>query len=400
MKKIILILCGTALLFSCKTTEVQPVQEESVKNDNYIEESSPDLPEETLPPALESEELVTAEELPPAAEESIGEAEKTVTITEAEETSSETERPILDGELIVAKQIVVEADSSSSIVVDWQNDKKARVAKPTFSEKELIYKTDENGVSLKLKIFYHPESQKKQGIVIFVPGGDFLDCDINSFADERKYLCESGFVVASMEYHTAENGIYTDSLKDISDAIMFLRMHFRDFNANPTKVALFGTSAGGYLASLFACMDSSMITCVVDFYGYSDLTRIADDFDEETKSKHRAYNASEALFVNGKESRTGIFENAQNALNSNPLTYVGGDEVPFLFMHGTADKVVSPSQTVILHNSLLSKGVRSVRCSLVGVGHGDASFSSESALGMVVDFLSDNFNPQKSLLQK
>ncbi len=406
MKKIFLILCCTIFLFSCKSTEVLPGEEEGSFEDINIEESSPVLPEEDLPSS--PEELVLPEELPPVAEESEEKVEPALPevqapdekITEIEVQSTEDERPLLESGLIVAKHIVVDADSSSSIVVDWLTEKKVSVEKPAFSESEVVYKTDEKGNEFKMKILYHPENKKKQGIVIFIPGGDFLDCDINSFEDEREYLCEKGFVVTSMEYHTATNGIYTDALKDISDAIMFMRMHFRDYNADPTKLALAGTSAGGYLASLFACMDSSAITCVVDLYGYTDLLKVADDFEEETKEKHRQYNAAEAQFVNGKESRLGIFENFQEATRANPLTYVDGKEVPFLFMHGNADKVVSPSQTVILHNLLLSKGVRSVRCSLIGSGHGGPGFFGESALSMIVDFLSDNFNPQKSLLQK
>lgn len=46
----------------------------------------------------------------------------------------------------------------------------------------------------------------------------------------------------------------------------------------------------------------------------------------------------------------------------------------FLLFHGTADKLVSPSQTLLLHNALRAKGVNSTRYVLTGAGHGDMPF--------------------------
>ena len=41
---------------------------------------------------------------------------------------------------------------------------------------------------------------------------------------------------------------------------------------------------------------------------------------------------------------------------ANPLTYVSATAPPFLFMLGSQDRLVSPSQTLLVHNALLAAG--------------------------------------------
>ena len=69
----------------------------------------------------------------------------------------------------------------------------------------------------------------------------------------------------------------------------------------------------------------------------------------------------------------------------------------FLLFHGTDDRFVSPSQTLILHNALRVAGVDSTRYVLQGAGHGDVVFlghhesglpwSSRQVMGYLIAFL-------------
>ena len=72
---------------------------------------------------------------------------------------------------------------------------------------------------------------------------------------------------------------------------------------------------------------------------------------------------------------------------------------PFLLLHGSADQLVSPSQTVMLHNALRARGVESTRYVIMGANHGDLTFlgfdpnvakpwSSEYVMHGIVSFLS------------
>jgi dipeptidyl aminopeptidase/acylaminoacyl peptidase len=83
---------------------------------------------------------------------------------------------------------------------------------------------------------------------------------------------------------------------------------------------------------------------------------------------------------------------------SNPATYATSASPPFVLLHGSADQLVSPSQTLVLHNALRAKGVDSTRYVVTGANHGDLTvlggdanaakqWSSQQVMGKIVSFL-------------
>ncbi len=52
---------------------------------------------------------------------------------------------------------------------------------------------------------------------------------------------------------------------------------------------------------------------------------------------------------------------------------------PFLLLHGSADPLVSPSQTLNLFTALKGKGVDAKRVVLTGAGHGDMTVTEAIA---------------------
>jgi fermentation-respiration switch protein FrsA (DUF1100 family) len=74
------------------------------------------------------------------------------------------------------------------------------------------------------------------------------------------------------------------------------------------------------------------------------------------------------------------------------MTLVGPDAVPFLFFHGSDDRIVSPSQTLLLHNALRAAGADSTRYVIDGAGHGDLGgpaqlWSTTTVIDGLVEFL-------------
>ena len=61
-----------------------------------------------------------------------------------------------------------------------------------------------------------------------------------------------------------------------------------------------------------------------------------------------------------------------------------------LFMHGDSDKVVSNSQTLLVHNKILEMGGKSTRYVLKDDDHRKGGFESEELLKVVVDFINKN----------
>ncbi len=245
-----------------------------------------------------------------------------------------------------------------------------------------------------------PTPSKKRPLVVYVTGGGFVIAAKEAALDLRTYVAEAGFVVASVEYRTLSDGAnFRDSIGDIKSAIRYLRANADSFDVDPDRVAVWGESAGGYLASMVGLTNgykafdagtnldqSSAVQAVVDKFGPSDATKVAADFDAQSKASYASPTNPISLYMG-----------ADAATAANPLTYVGASKPPFLFFHGTQDRLVSPTQTLILHNALSAAGSRTIRYVLEGAGHGDMSFMGDSESGLpwstketmniIVDFL-------------
>ena len=96
------------------------------------------------------------------------------------------------------------------------------------------------------------------------------------------------------------------------------------------------------------------------------------------------------MYIFGCQSGKGVGEDEKEVQKANPINYITGKEPPFLFMHRDIDRLVSNSQTLLVHNKLLEKGVKSIRYVLKGDDHGKGGFDTEEILKVIVEFINNN----------
>lgn len=227
-----------------------------------------------------------------------------------------------------------------------------------------------------------PRTDGPKPMIVFAPGGGFMMSAKEMCLDARTFVAEAGFVVASIQYRTIPEGAtYRDTVADVLTAVQYLRDHAADYGIDPTRAALWGDSAGGYLATMAGLTGD--VQAVLDRFGGSDLSKVTADFDEESQRAFAPLTGAFAHYTNGYSA------------DANPLTHVTPDSPAFLIMHGTADTLISPSQTLILHDALVQAGADSTRYVVDGAGHGDVQFAGPEAglpwttvqaMGIVVDF--------------
>ena len=82
----------------------------------------------------------------------------------------------------------------------------------------------------------------------------------------------------------------------------------------------------------------------------------------------------------------GILADKQAAEAANPIHYISKTSAPMLLMHGTADTVVSPSQTDLLYQALQKSGIPSERYLVTGAAHGGKYWVQEPVLKIITDF--------------
>jgi acetyl esterase/lipase len=311
-------------------------------------------------------------------------------------------------------QTIAVGDTSSSTVIHPDIEDQIRCGKtPIETIKDITFATptlrDGKSLPLKMDLLLPTTSKRRRGVVVYIPGGGFVLASKEGALNLRTYVAESGFVVASIEYRTTRNGAnYRDGIADVKSAVRYLRKNAARFGIDSSIVAIWGESAGGYLAAMVGVTNhtrafdagddldqSSEVQGVIDDFGASDISKLAADFDAATQ---RATYSSEGLVQYiGKSPDADTLDTLVASTAANPITYVRADAPPFLIFHGNQDHLISPSQTLILHNSLLAAGVHSTRYVVEGAGHGDLSFmgdtksglpwSTNEVLGHVVDFL-------------
>jgi len=242
---------------------------------------------------------------------------------------------------------------------------------------------------LTLDVFTHPDGEGPKPLVVYVSGGGFIVSIKESARLQRAYVAEAGFVVASIDYTALSHGpgvTFADSVADVKSAIRFLRANAAEFGIDPTKVAVWGESAGGYLAAMAGATGgtdefdsgenpnvSSEVQAVVDNFGGSSLAYLAEDFDEAAKAFWNNPDGALAKYVHGPAGGVLDPEN-ETLIKADPATYVNPATPPFLLFHGDADNLLSPSQTLRLHTALRLVGASSERYVLAGRSHGDLAF--------------------------
>jgi acetyl esterase/lipase len=298
---------------------------------------------------------------------------------------------------------IAPSDTRTSIVIQPDRSDQIQCGKTplkTFENVEYAAPKLPNGKSISLKMdLLIPEAARKRTVVVYVPGGGFVVAAKEGALNLRTYVAEAGFAVASVQYRTTRDGAnYRDGVEDIKAAIQYLRANADKYGIDAGKIAVWGESAGGYLAAMVALTDhnaGSAVQGVIDDFGASDISKIAADFDAATQ---HATNTNEGLVQYiGKASGANTLNPRIATTAANPLTYIQADAPPFLIFHGNQDRMVSPSQTLILHDALVAAGTRSTRYVVDGAAHGDLSFmgdaqsgllwSTNKVMNLIVDFL-------------
>ncbi|KGY13999.1 esterase [Vibrio tubiashii] len=279
---------------------------------------------------------------------------------------------------------------------------------PIRLNSDFVYSETFNNMGRPIKLsmdVIQPFSPEPLPAVLFVTGGGFMDAPKTKFIGQRVDMARAGYVVASIDYRVVPMVKFEGMLQDVKSAVRYMRANAEKFGIDPERIAVMGESAGGYLAAITATTNgmkefdkganldqSSDVQAAIDLYGLSDLTRIGADYDEERQKKHESPATPEAMLVNGVPFMEGgsILSDLDKAAYANPITHISDKTPPFLLMHGDKDPIVSPSQTAILHEALIDKGVDSTRYVVKGADHAGFLWYQPEIMEKVIEFLDEN----------
>ncbi|MCE9611638.1 MAG: alpha/beta hydrolase [Chthoniobacter sp.] len=251
-----------------------------------------------------------------------------------------------------------------------------------------------------LDLFLPEKSTAALPLVVWIHGGAWSAGSKEGGPAPR--LVAEGFAVASINYRLSQQAIFPAQIEDCKAAIRFLRGHAKEYGIDAGHIGVFGASAGGHLVALLGTSGdvkdlegkdgdlavSSRVQAVCDWFGPTDLTKMAAQSGPESRLNHDAPQSPESRLVGGP-----IQERKELASRANPLTYVSRDDPPFLIMHGDRDPLVPLKQSQDLDEALRAAGAESKLQIIAGAGHGGPGFDKPEAVQMIREFFARHLRP-------
>jgi acetyl esterase/lipase len=279
---------------------------------------------------------------------------------------------------------------------------------------------------------YKPKekTEEKHPALVFIHGGGWKSGDKRSIP--ALFVAINGYVKISINYRLVGEESFPAQLQDCKTAVRWLRAHADEYNIDPDRIGVWGSSAGGHLASLMGVTEgieefegdcfkeySSKVNAVLSCSGPSDLVELCiwkesmmqflnnkiTNALEKAKEKFGLMAPIVGEFFNrlgkgilggGSEKSLEMFigspleGNEEKWRYASPVFHVKPGLPPFLLMHGISDPLVPVSQAYVFYEALRSAGGEVIFTPLSGHGHNvlwdnQGNFKRENA-AYIIDF--------------
>ena len=256
----------------------------------------------------------------------------------------------------------------------------------TITTCELEYTQTQHG-DLTLDLYRPQSALQPLPVVVWIHGGGWKNGSKQNCP--AAWLAEHGFAVASIDYRLTDQAGWPAQIDDCRAAVRWLRTNAPDWNLDPNRIAVWGSSAGGHLAALVGTLDapeqetvSSKVQAAIDWFGPSDLLTMPPNVVSEERTLEQVANSNGAKLLGGT-----VRDLPDLAKQASAFYQASKSDPPFLIMHGDADPGVPLEQSQKLHQALKKAGVDSTLTIIEGAGHGGPQFKTAQTKQQVLDFL-------------
>ena len=200
-----------------------------------------------------------------------------------------------------------------------------------------------------------------------------------------------GYAGFAVNYRLAPDHTFPAAVADVQCAVAWVREHAAEYDVDPVRIALLGTSAGAHLAVLAgvvpeaswepSCGDPATnlrVQAVVSLFGPLDLA-----YHDQEDGGPRPVVTS----LLGQPCQ----DVPDLCAAASPITYVSSDAPPALLIHGTADDVVGHENSKRMAEALQAAGAEAIYLPIEGAEHSfifkSHTSEAQEALAAIEDFL-------------
>jgi acetyl esterase/lipase len=223
-------------------------------------------------------------------------------------------------------------------------------------------------------LFLPADNGQARPVVLLLHGGAWQRGDKSSMSGLGRALAERGYAAFAINYRFAPGSTYPAQLQDMQEALRFLQQNAGKYRLDMNRLATWGYSAGGHLATLLAVQPISDLPPV--------RVAIAGAPPSDLAAPESRDASSVKIFMGGSYSQLpALYEQAS------PRRQVRAGMAPVFLYHGTADTTVPPVQTQNFETSLKAAGVPVQVKWLQGLTHSQASGATTQYRPLALDFL-------------
>lgn len=238
--------------------------------------------------------------------------------------------------------------------------------------------TDNPRQRLDLYLPKNRSSDKPLPVIVFIHGGGWKGGDKASGAGNvMRFVTTGDYAGVSVGYRLTNEARWPEQIFDCKAAIRWIRGNAEKYHLDAARIGVWGSSAGGHLVSMLGTSgdvtalegklgtfttSSSRVTCVVNYFGPENFVTMVD---KPSTIDRTTPDYPEALLIGGR-----VQDKPEAAKAASPITYVSGDDPPFLTAHGTKDPLVPFDQALELDAAMKEAGVPHLLIEMTNGGHG------------------------------
>lgn len=270
---------------------------------------------------------------------------------------------------------------------------------PNHQRREDVIYGRKFGTALTMDVFTPTGKTNGKGVIWAVSGGWFSAHEAITLRFVQPML-DRGYTVFAVVHGSQPKFTITEVLEDMHRAVRFVRHHASEYGIDPTKLGIYGGSAGGHLSTMMGVAGaagdplakdpvdrvSSRVQAVACFFPPTDFLNYGNE-GENAMGRGILENFKAPFDFRELDIRRNVFvpitdESKLEEIGKriSPVYHATDDDPPTLIIHGDADKLVPIQQAQLLVDALKKSNVTAELVVRPGAAHGWADMDKDFTL--------------------